>query len=306
MSNISKIKNLRLIQYAQEVIFDKKLESQLKKLIPKDWLVRAKKNSTRVSVYRINYTSNNHLVAGFIIEPRNIKGKVPAIIVNRGGNREFADIRLGRVFTELAELAMQGYVLFVSQLSGHPTSEGKDEYGGSDLNDILVFHKMIKSHPNIDGSKIGMFGWSRGGMMTYLALAKVKWVKAVVCIAGLANMVRQAKLRSDMIDFYKKTFGGTTTEYQKRSVLFWPEKISKKIPILMMHGTSDWRVSVLDSLELSQKFYEQKVPHRLIVFEAGDHGLTEYRNEVFRQTVEWFERFLKNGEKMPNLKLHGE
>lgn len=31
-----------------------------------------------------------------------------------------------------------------------------------------------------------------------------------------------------------------------------------------MHGTADWRVNVLDSMDLSRKLYQQKVPHRLI------------------------------------------
>jgi len=73
-----------------------------------------------------------------------------------------------------------------------------------------------------------------------------------------------------------------------------------------MHGTADWRVNPLNSLQLSEKLYKDKIPHRLIMYEGADHGLTEvyygYQNEVFH----WFERFLKKGEKLPNLKPHGK
>jgi len=101
-------------------------------------------------------------------------------------------------------------------------------------------------------------------------------------------------------------YGGTKKEQVKRSAVCWPEKFSKKTPILIMHGTADWRVSVKDSINLSSKLVDEKVPHRLVIFEGGDHGLSEYRRDIDQMTIEWLERFLKNKEKMPDLKLHGK
>ena len=72
-----------------------------------------------------------------------------------------------------------------------------------------------------------------------------------------------------------------------------------------MHGSADWRVNPLDSIEMSQALYEHKIPHRFILFEGADHGITEYRDEYFRQTLGWLDRFLKDNAKLPDLKPHG-
>ena len=34
--------------------------------------------------------------------------------------------------------------------------------------------------------------------------------------------------------------------------------------------------------------------------------LPEYQDEYFDQTISWFNRFLKQGEPLPNMKLHGK
>ncbi len=48
-----------------------------------------------------------------------------------------------------------------------------------------------------------------------------------------------------------------------------------------------------------------KIPYRLIMFEGADHGLNDFREEYQRQVFEWFDRFLKKNEKLPNIKPHG-
>jgi dipeptidyl aminopeptidase/acylaminoacyl peptidase len=92
----------------------------------------------------------------------------------------------------------------------------------------------------------------------------------------------------------------------KRSAIYWPERINKKSPILLMHGSADWRVQAHDSIRMAEKLYEQKVPFRLVIFEGATHGLMEVRKEADALTYEWFNRFLKNKEKLPNLKQRGD
>ncbi|HVM90902.1 MAG TPA: prolyl oligopeptidase family serine peptidase, partial [Verrucomicrobiae bacterium] len=85
----------------------------------------------------------------------------------------------------------------------------------------------------------------------------------------------------------------------------WAHKFCKKTPVLMMHGTADWRVTVKESLNLSGKLYEAKIPHRLVVFEGADHSITEFRAERRAMTREWFDRFVRDGAPLPNLRPHG-
>ena len=83
-------------------------------------------------------------------------------------------------------------------------------------------------------------------------------------------------------------------ELEKRSAIKWVHKFPKNVPILLLHGNSDWRVKPGQSLNLALEFEKHRIPYRLIMFEGGDHGISEFNNEVDEQVMNWFERYLKN------------
>ena len=256
--------------------------------------------------YRLIYTSQGHAVVGYIVVPKKHATRAPTIVFNRGGSGEFGAIRIGWLFSgTIAALARAGYVVIASQYSGVAGGEGIDEMGGADLYDVLNLQKIIKNLSFCDAEKVGMYGISRGGMMTYLSLAKAPWIKAAITVGGLANLFRQEKLRPEMKKLYIQMFGGTPKEKKKRSAVFWADTFHKKTPLLIMHGSSDWRVNPLDSIELAEKLYENHIPYRLMLFEGSDHGLSEHENESTNMTLSWFERFVKNAEPLPNIKPHG-
>ena len=98
-------------------------------------------------------------------------------------------------------------------------------------------------------------------------------------------------------------------EFQKKNrfeglLFFGAKKFSKTTPILIMHGTADWRVNPEDSLDLSKEFLKFKIPYRLIMFEGADHSISEFENTKNQMCIDWFNRFLKKGEKLPDLKPH--
>ncbi len=270
------------------------------------FLLKIKENGKHVTVHEIVYLSRGLKILGYVVEPKNITKKLPCIIWNRGGSRGFASLQVGTCYRFMADLARQGYIVFASNYSGGTGSEGTDDWGDKNIEDVLVLRKIIKEWPYADYNTIGMLGFSRGGMMTYRALAEVKWIKAAVLGAACADEVSAPSRRKGWRETQISLYGKSRKEQIKRSALFWPEKIYKKTPLLILHGTGDWRVSALDSIKMAEKLYEQKVPFRLHIYEGADHGLTEFRNEVDQEIFNWFERFLKNKEPLPNLKLHGK
>jgi len=46
-------------------------------------------------------------------------------------------------------------------------------------------------------------------------------------------------------------------------------------------------------------------PYRLMIFEGGDHGLSEFRDEVDEAVEEWLDRYVRDGESWPSLEPHG-
>jgi dipeptidyl aminopeptidase/acylaminoacyl peptidase len=293
-ANLEEIRKLPLVLHAERVLLTKEIDNRLGSDLSKI----AHLNEKKLFVYKIVYKSQGHKVVGFIVEPRSVKGKLPCIIVNRGGSGEFGAIRLGQLFIDysnITSLALNGYIVITTQYSGNSGGEGKDEMGGSDIEDVLNLYKIVKGYSKAESDRIGMHGYSRGGMMTYLSLARIKWLSAAVAVSAPSDAVNASKFRKGWEEHQKEMYGGSFEENKKRSALYWADKFYKKTPILIMAGTADWRVNPLDSIKLSEKLYEHKIPHRLVMFEGADHGITEFKTERDKFIIEWFDRFLKKG-----------
>ncbi|MEZ7503611.1 alpha/beta hydrolase family protein [Flavobacterium sp. Arc2] len=262
-----------------------------------------------IEIFSITYLSDGLKINGLLVKPKK-DGKYPCIIYNRGGNNDFGALVIANGAITLGQIAKEGYVVIASQYRGNAGSEGKEEFGGKDVNDITILPKVLKEIKEADTEKIGMYGWSRGGMMTYIALTKMKEIKVAVVGGAVSDIFSSIKDRpemetdvlSELIPNYAEN---KEIELEKRSAIKWADKFPKNIPILMMHGNSDWRVKPTQSLNLSLEFEKNRIPYRLIMFEGGDHGVSEHEKEVNEQVINWFDRYLKNNEPLPNMAYHG-
>jgi dipeptidyl aminopeptidase/acylaminoacyl peptidase len=261
-----------------------------------------------VSVDEFYYMSDGLRVKGFIARPRGLNS-CPIIIYNRGGNREFGKITREKLVYIFGRLASWGYVVIGSQYRGNDGGDGMEQFGGEEVNDILNLIPLVKFDPGIKADRIGMYGWSRGGMMTYLVLSRTDKIKAAVVGGGLSDLEMMKNSRpvmeevyEELIPYYKQN---VEWELRRRSAIHFANDIGKTTPILMLHGSADWRVVPQMALDLSAAFIKTKVPHRLILFEGGDHGLTEFRQEVDNAVKQWFDSYLKEDAPLPNLEPHG-
>jgi|GEM_PF-651750 len=249
-----------------------------------DFLLREK-----VEVYRMRYMSDGLEVVGFIVMPENLRSKYPVIIYNRGGNREFGKIGFPRL-RYLSTFAAEGYVVVASQYRGNDGGEGKEEFGGSDVNDVLNLIPLVESLPFVFRNKILMLGSSRGGMMTYIAISRTDRIKAAAVVGGISDLFQTYSERPDMRLTLEELIGGTPEEkmeeYIKRSAYFWPEKIN--IPVLILHGKADDRVNVTQAEKLAAKLTELGKPHELVVYPGGDHGLFTHSSDRDNRILSWF------------------
>lgn len=262
-----------------------------------------------IEVYGITYLSDGLKIRGLLAKPKKI-GKYPCVIYNRGGNREFGSLKIYDGALTLGQIAKEGYVVIASQYRGNGGSEGKEEFGGNDINDITILPKILEEVKGADIEKIGMFGWSRGGMMTYIALTKTNKIKTAVVGGALSDLFSNIKDRpeietrvlAELIPNYDEQ---KEEELNKRSAIKWVNNFPKNVPILLLHGNADWRVKPDQSLNLATEFEKYRIPYRLIMFEGGDHEITEHKKEVDEQVVNWFDKYLKNNEPLPKMEYHG-
>lgn len=252
-----------------------------------------------VQVFGITYWSDSLRVKGFLLQPKNT-GKYPAIIYNRGGSLEHgslthkaASIGLG----ELARIAFNGYVIAASQYRGNGGSEGKEEYGGSDINDVLNLIPLLESLPNADTSRMGMFGWSRGAMTSFLTLKRTDKIKALVVGGPSTNLTRSIIDRPGLDEWWSEFIPNYNVNkkevLKRRSAIYSVHEFPKNVPILILQGENDMGLLPDYTLDFAKELTKHKVPYRLLKFEDGSHSLKEYREEVFEELFAWFKKYLE-------------
>jgi dipeptidyl aminopeptidase/acylaminoacyl peptidase len=264
-------------------------------LIQQETLPLTERFAGRVDCYRITYLSEGLRVVGFLLKPRETAAPLPLLIYNRGGNRDFGKITESTLEYFLAFLAANEFVVLASQYRGCDGSEGQDEFGGADVEDVLSLVRLGETLPYADARRIVMLGDSRGGMMTYLAIKAGAPLKAAVVIGAPSDLSDSYQERESMAAVLEELIGGSPRQrqqqYRDRSALCWPEKLN--VPLLLLHGDEDWRVPSSHSQKLADRLRELGMPHQLLRFPRGDHGLLRYRTERNELILEWFRRHLE-------------
>ena len=244
---------------------------------------------------RIKYMSDGLKVIGFIWKPKNTEGKkLPLIIVNHGGNGDFGKLTPWTGFGYYGYVS-SGFVVIGPQYRGVDGGEGSDEFGGADLHEVMNVIPLAKSLGYVDMNNVFIAGASRGGMMVYLALKNNIPVNAAAVVSGISDLIGGGKERSGMIGVYKNRipdFDKRGDELlRERSAVSWADKINT--PVLMLHGTADWRVNTGQVLALAQKLQENGKSYELIIYANDDHGVPLNRADADRRIVEWFRMHMK-------------
>lgn len=262
-----------------------------KKILKSGWGYSSVDNSV---LERIIYKSDGLKVNGYLAYPKQINKKYPCIIWCRGGFGNAGALDDFYAQGVLGQLASWGYVVFESQYRGNVGGEGKDEFGGKDLNDVLNLKSLADELEFTDTNIWGIEGWSRGGMMTYLALTKNHNFKAAISTGGISNL----ECNIDESAFMKKLFSFNHFNIDEqfchnRSAINLVESFSKSTPLLLIHGLNDTRVPPHHSLDLSYKLMENNIEHRLVMLENGDHFLRSHKKEVDEMRKNWYNKYLK-------------
>jgi len=263
-------------------------------MIKSGWGSEAVDNSI---VEKITYLSDGLKVKGYAAYPKEKNKEYPCIIWCRGGFGNAGAIDSFNAQGIFGQLASWGYVVFASQYRGNYGGEGEDEFGGRDVNDVLNLIPLAEEFPMAKKDIWGIEGWSRGGMMTYLALTKTNVFKAAIVTGAVANLRCNAGESVFMNKFYEKILGKFGSESfdkkcKARSIINSVDKICKTTNLLIMHGTADKRVLPHDSIDVANNLLKLGYPFRLLLMENGDHFLKNHRKEVDRQRKEWFGKYL--------------
>jgi dipeptidyl aminopeptidase/acylaminoacyl peptidase len=248
--------------------------------------------------YSIIYSSRGLKIHGYLAKPKNINEPLPLLIYCRGGNRDYGELTDNQSLA-LARMASNGYIVLASNYSGSTKSEGIDEFGGKDVNDVLQLLEIAKELPFIDSNKIVLLGSSRGGLMVYQVLKNQNHnnnIKAAVLLSCPTDLKVMFKNRPEMERLARTLIPNYTNEREnaiyKRSVIQWADSLPKHVPLLLIHGDSDERVNVEHSINLANKLKKQDHLHKLIIYKKAKHSLVSVKDSLIFEREKWLSKYL--------------
>ena len=248
----------------------------------------------RATIRRIRYLSENLQINGFMVSPTKA-GRHPVVIYNHGGAMKWGRVVLPDLL-EFVRIAERGYVVLASTYRGEGGSEGQSSLDGGATRDVLALMELIDQIPAIDPDRIGVWGASRGGNLTYHLLTLTDRIDAAVIQAGPTDHVNAAR-RSEFdehvypytIENYARDKSGTLAAI---SPIEWPERLASETAYLLLHGAADTRVEPTDTIRMALELQRMGRDYRLKVYDGGSHSLIENWADVRWEMDRWFDQHL--------------
>jgi dipeptidyl aminopeptidase/acylaminoacyl peptidase len=240
-------------------------------------------------------------IEGVLTKPVDYQsGKTPFLLNPHGGP---TGASINNFNSTVQVLAANGFAVLQPNFRGS-TGKGlafaqanKNTWGKGDYEDCMTGVDAMIATGLADPDRLGAFGWSYGGYMTFWILTQTDRFKAVSPGAGLTNiysMYSQTDIHRYLNWFYAdKAPWGNQDLYWDRSPMKYVNNV--KTPTMIMHGQVDTRVPIAQAQEFYQALVERKVPVEFVVYPRENHGFTEPRHNMdrVRRYVRFFAKYLK-------------
>ncbi len=242
------------------------------------------------------YPSDGLWIKGFISYTPSHDGH-PLLILYRWGNENFALMDPGMVLA-----THKNYTTVSSTLRGG-VSQGKDEYGGADVDDMknlldylpcLAKEIGMTWHP----SNLFMLGPSRGGLEMFLTLRRFPEIQArvdkIVALSAALDLCELINARPyDMKPMFQRLFGmpqgvESYAWIAKRNPINTIPFLSKCLPILIIQGTADNRVGTRNARHMVQMLRNNGDNVTYWEVPCGNHGLTNVPH-LMDDIAQWLE-----------------
>ena len=239
------------------------------------------------------YGSDGLKVAGYIWEPADLKpgARLPVIVFLRGGNGEFGKLTAGAQRGMAARTAA-GFLVIGVQYRGVDGGEGQEQFGGDDVHDVLNAIALARRLPEADPGNVFLEGLSRGGLETLLALGAGARVNAAAITSPFTDLELEARERPAIeANIWAKLipdYAAHRTEALAARSGVRVAQTKDIPPLLLMHGTADWRADPKNSTEVADALKARGRPYELHIFKDDVHGLQWNWRERDRRVIAWF------------------
>ena len=199
-------------------------------------------------------------------------------------------------------LAANGYVVLAMNYRG---SSGRGEafqkaiwaqWGQKEVLDLLGAVDAAVAAGYADPDRLGIGGWSYGGILTDYTIATDARFKAAISGAGSANQLTMYGSDEYVVQ-YDNEVGPPWKSPDLWLKLSYPFFHADRIrtPTLFLGGEKDFNVPLAGGEQMYQALRSLGVPSQLVVYPDQFHGLTtpSYRRDRLERYLAWFDRYLK-------------
>jgi dipeptidyl-peptidase-4 len=181
-------------------------------------------------------------------------------------------------YTMLQWLADQGFIVVCVDGRGTPR-RGRtwerairgDLIGPALADHVAALQALCAAHPEMDGERIGVTGWSFGGYFSVLAVERAPGTYRAA-LAG-APVVDWRDYDTAYTERYLGMPQQDSLAYARSSALTDAAKLTR--PLLVMHGTADDNVYFFNTLKLADALNRANRSWQLLPFPGQTHGLIE-------------------------------
>lgn len=197
----------------------------------------------------------------YLFTPRaDLGGDLPLLVLPHGGVHSDFNTYYSRI---VRELVAQGYIVVAPEYRGS-TGYGRGtyraiDYGGREVGDVLAARDwVVENHPRVDPDRVGLIGWSHGGLITLHSL----FDHPDSYVAGFAGVPvsdlvqRMGYLGPGYQSYYDADYhigeapGDALEEYKRRSPVWNVDKLERPVRI---HGNiHDEDVNIIEVEHLVQ------------------------------------------------------
>ena len=172
------------------------------------------------------------------------------------------------------------------------------DWGHKEVMDLLGAMDQVQKMGVADPDRLGIGGWSYGGILTNYTIATDTRFKAATSGAGSSNQITMYGT-DQYITQYEGEIGPPWKAQDLWIKLSYPFFHADRIrtPTLFMGGEKDFNVPITGSEQMYQALRSLGVDAQLVVYPNQFHGITipSYRKDRMERYLAWYEKYLKPG-----------
>jgi dipeptidyl aminopeptidase/acylaminoacyl peptidase len=202
-------------------------------------------------------------------------------------------------------LAAHGYAVIAANprgSTGYGTAFSRAifaDWGNKDFEDVMAAVDHVVARGVADADRLGVGGWSYGGILTNYVVAKTQRFKAAVAGAGASNYL--ANYGTDHYQHEYEVELGLPWKTRElwlalSSPFFDVERVTT--PTLFLCGALDVNVPLINSEQQYQALRRVgRVETELVVYPDQWHGILTptYQKDRLERYLAWYDRFLRPG-----------